>query len=141
VLEGAIAKSHPHKAANCFRIGDMKGQIAIGVFMYLLDKRRPQDLFGGHASSAAFRTNPISGKVLVHQIDYGMILFEYTTDRFQLGCFGMIDHRGRQRPVFGSFRAFCVWLVFPFDSVLNELQLYLYYRKAQMSSTKCAFFI
>jgi hypothetical protein len=118
VLEGSVAKSHPHKTADGFRIGNMKGQITISMLMNLLEERGPKNLFGGHAAGAALLAYLTPGKVLVNQIDYGIIHIQNATDRFQFGRFGVINDRGRQGHLFFTFIAhfvfgsFCLLIVF-----------------------------
>ena len=100
VLEGSVGKANAHEAADRFGIRDMKGQIPISVTIHLLDQSSSQYLLGGHTVGPAFLPFLVLAKVLVNQIEYGIIPVKYVTDGLQLHGFRMINNWRRQRQLF-----------------------------------------
>ena len=102
----------------------MEGEFPVGEAVHLHDQGRPEDLLGGHAVGAAFFPFQVSGKVLVNQVEYGIVLFQDSADGLQLPGSGVVDHRGRQRHLFFAlFAHFVSGPFFLFGSGINVLQL------------------
>ena len=118
-FESPIPKTDSHKRTDGIGIGNVKGQVPIGVANHLLYQCRSKNLLGRYPSGAAFDSHLAFGKILVNQIKYGIILVQNEADSFQLFRFGMIDVGGRQRHLF--FGLFAHFVSGPFHLLLVVL--------------------